>query len=90
MIPVDAVHAAAQGHQEPVPHRQLQLLSLCDDQHVWPGQGRAQVVQVDPAVVGHQADTHVQRAVTLLPTVRTETQRRILEDCLCYLQLHTC
>lgn len=56
LLPEDTLHAVSEGHEEPLPHRKLQLLRVGDDQHVGAGQLRAEVVQVDPAVVRHQTD----------------------------------
>lgn len=69
VLPVDTVYTVFQGHQKPLPHRKLQVFCLRDDQHVWARQGGAEVVQVDPAVVGHQTHTDV----TILPTQNEET-----------------
>lgn len=71
MLPVETVCAACEGHQEPLPHRELQLFRVCDDQHVWAGQPRAEVVQVDLGVIGHQTDTDVGQSVSVLPTGRS-------------------
>lgn len=67
LLPVYTVDTVFDGHQKPLPHRKLQVFCLCDDQHVWAGQGRAQVVQVDPSVVCYQANADV-RGATILPT----------------------
>lgn len=59
MLPVDTFRTVFQGHQEPLPHRKLQVFGLCDHQHVRAGQVWAEVVQVDPAVVRDQTHTDV-------------------------------
>ena len=66
--PVDAVQAVPEGHQQPLPQGQLQVLRLRDDQHVGAGQVGAEVVQVDPAVVRQQADVRA----SVLPGGQTD------------------
>lgn len=67
LLPVNTVYAVFEGHQKPLPHRKLQVFWLCDDQHVWAGQRRAEVVQVDLAVVRHQTNADVRHVITILP-----------------------
>lgn len=76
MLPVETVYAVFEGHQEPLPHRKLQVLRVCDDQHVWAGQHRAEVVQVDLAIVCHQTDTDIGQSITVLPTRRSSVEQR--------------
>lgn len=66
-LPAEAVHAVTEGYQEPLPHRKLQVFCVRDDQHVRAGQRGAEVVQVDPGVVGHQADADIGESVAVLP-----------------------
>lgn len=66
-----------QRHQKPLSHRKLQVVSLSDDQHVWAGQGRVEVVQVDLTVVRHDPDTDVQPGLTVLAEEEEENKKRI-------------
>lgn len=59
LLPVDAADTVFEGHQKSLPHRKLQVFCLCDDQHVWAGQFRTEVVEVDPAVIRHQTNTDI-------------------------------
>lgn len=68
LLPVNTVYAVLQGHQKPLPHRKLHVFCLCDDQHVWAGQGGAEVIQVDPAVIRHQTNADVWQGIAILPT----------------------
>jgi len=52
--PLSYVYAVFQWHQKALHHRKFQLLTVSDDHHVGAGQSWAQVIQMDPAVIGHQ------------------------------------
>lgn len=57
--PLKNVSAVVQWHQKALHHRKFQLLTVSDDHHVRAGQSWIQVIQMDPAVIGHQTHSKI-------------------------------
>lgn len=70
--PLSYVYAVFQWHQKALHHRKFQLLTVSDDHHVGAGQSWAQVIQMDPAVIGHQP----QSKIWLVSFIRPKTMRQ--------------